>query len=106
MPNPFLAAPLVLHLIVVSGGGVPTLDVHPSCHAAAAAQITNMDRIQACMKVERDAHDRLVETWTKFNIADRSSCVRTMMDFEPTYTELLTCLEMADDVRKLPEELY
>ena len=58
------------------------------------------------MKVERDAHDRLVETWTKFNIADRSSCVRTMMDFEPTYTELLTCLEMADDVRKLPEELY
>jgi hypothetical protein len=106
MSNPFLAIPLALHLIATSGGGVPTLDVHPSCHAAAAAQITNTDRMQACMEVEQDAHDRLVETWTKFNIADRSSCVRTMMDFEPTYTELLTCLEIANDARSLPAELY
>jgi hypothetical protein len=106
MSNYFIAIPLALHLIAASSGGVPTLDVRPSCHAAAAAQITNTDRMQACMDVEQDAHDRLVETWTKFNIADRSSCVRTMMDFEPTYTELLTCLEMANDVRKLPEELY
>jgi hypothetical protein len=66
MANPFLAVPLALHLIA-SGGGVPTLDERPSCHAAAIAQIT---------------------------------------DFEPTYTELLTCLEMASDARKLPEELY
>jgi len=28
------------------------------------------------------------------------------MEFEPTYTELLTCLEMANDTRKMPEELY
>ena len=106
MSNSFLAIPLALHLIAASGGGVPTLDVHPSCHAAAAAQITNTDRMQACMEVEQGAHDRLVETWTKFNIVDRSSCVRTMMDFEPTYTELLTCLEIAKDARNLPAELY
>ena len=56
------------------------------------------------MAGEQDAHDQLVKAWTEFNIADRSSCVRTMMDFE--YTELLTCLEMASDARKLPEELY
>jgi len=106
MSNSFLAIPLALHLIAASGGGVPTLDVHPSCHAAAAAQITNTDRMQACMEVEQGAHDRLVETWKKFNIVDRSSCVRTMMDFEPTYTELLTCLEIAKDARNLPAELY
>ena len=62
MSNPFLAIPLSLYLIATSGGGVPTLDVHPNCHAASAAQITNTDRMQACMKVEQDAHDRLVET--------------------------------------------
>ena len=106
MANPFLAVPLALHLIAASGGGVPTLDVHPSCRAAAAAQITSTDRMQTCMAGEQDAHDQLVKAWTKFSIADRSSCVRTMMDFEPTYTELLTCLEMASDARKLPEELY
>ena len=106
MSNSFLAIPLALHLIAASGSRIPTLDVRPSCRAAAASQITNTDMMQACAEAEQDAHDRLVETWTKFNIADRSSCLRTMMDFEPTYTELLTCLEMASDVRKLPEEPY
>jgi hypothetical protein len=106
MSNPFLAIPLALHLIVASGGGVPILDVRPSCRAAAAAQITSTDRMQTCMAGEQAAHDQLVKAWTKFSIADRSSCVRTMMDFEPTYTELLTCLEMASDAGKLPEQLY
>jgi hypothetical protein len=41
-----------------------------------------------------------------FDAADRASCLGTMLDFEPTYTELLTCLEMAGDTRKLPEQLY
>ena len=106
MANPFLAVPLALHLIAASGGGVPTLDVRPSCLAAAKAAIVTTDRTQACMVDEQDAHDQLVKTWTKFNTDDRATCVRTMMDFEPTYTELLTCLEMAGDARKLPEELY
>ena len=82
------------------------MDVRPSCLAAAKAAIVTTDRAQACMADERDAHDQLVKTWTKFNTDDRATCVRTMMDFEPTYTELLTCLEMAGDARKLPEELY
>jgi len=106
MANPFLAAPLAFHLIAASSGSVPALDVRPSCQAAAAEQITSVDRMQTCMADEQDAHDQLVKTWTKFNIADRSTCVSTMMDFEPTYTELLTCLQMASDARKLPEELY
>jgi hypothetical protein len=62
MSNSFLAIPFVLHLIATSGGGVPTLDVRPSCRAAAAAQITNTDRMQACMGNEQDARDRLVRT--------------------------------------------
>jgi hypothetical protein len=106
MASPILAVSLALHLIAASGGGVPTLDVRPSCRAAAMAQITITDRLQGCMADEQDAHDRLVKAWTKFNVADRAICLRTMLDFEPTYTELLTCLEMASDARKLPEDLY
>jgi len=97
MASPFLAIPLSLHLIAAAGG-VPTLDAGPSCRAA--------DIAQACMADEQDAHNQLVKTWTKFNAADRATCVRTMMDFAPTYTELLTCLEMASEARKLPEDLY
>jgi hypothetical protein len=106
MASPILAVPLALHLIAASGGGVPTLDVRPSCRAAAIAQITTADRMQGCIADEQDAHDRLVRAWTKFNMSDRVTCVRAMMDFEPTYTELLTCLEMASNARKFPEDLY
>jgi hypothetical protein len=106
MTNFFLAVPLAFHLIAASGGGVPTLDVRPSCLAAAEAQITTTDRMQTCTADEQNAHDQLVKAWRKFNAADRATCVGIMMDFEPTYTELLTCLEMASDARKLPEELY
>jgi hypothetical protein len=106
MANLFLAVPIALHLIAAASGGVPTLDVRPSCLAAAKAEITTTDRLQTCMADEQSAHDQLVKTWTKFNGADRVACVSTMMDFEPTYTELLTCLEMASEAGKLPEQLY
>jgi hypothetical protein len=106
MANPFLAVPLALHLIASSNGGVPTLDVRPSCRAAAAMAVTTKDAMQSCMADEQNAHDQLVSEWTKFNGADRATCLGTLMEFEPTYTELLTCLEMATDARKMPEELY
>ena len=106
MANPFLAVPLALHLIASSNGGVPTLDVRPSCRAAAIAEVTTKDAMQSCMADEQHAHDQLVSEWTKFNTTDRATCLATIMEFEPTYTELLTCLEMATDTRKMPEELY
>jgi hypothetical protein len=105
MANPFLTVPLALHLIAASGYDLPALDVQSSCRTAAMAQITGTDGMQACMADEQTAHDQLVKTWAKFNIADRRTCLR-IMTFEPTYTELLTCLEMASDVSKLPAELY
>ena len=73
---------------------------------AAIAQVTITDRIQGCISDELGAHDKLAKGWTKFNISDRATCLRTTMNVEPTYTELLTCLEMASDARKLPQELY
>jgi hypothetical protein len=106
MANPFLAISLALHLTAASGASVPILNVLPSCRAAASAQLTNTDRLQACVGSEGNARDQLVKEWTTFTAADRSNCVRAVMHFEPTYTELLTCLEIANDARKLPKELY
>ena len=87
---PFLAVPLALHLIASSNGGVPTLDVRPSCRAAAITEVTTKDAMQSCMADEQNAHDQLVRQWTKFNSMDRASCLGPIMEFEPTYTELLT----------------
>jgi hypothetical protein len=104
MATPFLAVPLALHLIASSNGGVPTLDVRPSCRAAAIEDVTTKDAMQSCMADEQNAHDQLISEWTKFNAADRATCLGPITEFEPTYTELLTCLEMATDTRKMPEE--
>jgi hypothetical protein len=104
MPFSILEVPVALHLIIAASAGVPTLDVNPSCRAAAAAQIVSADRMQACIETEQRARDQLIEKWTVFTAADRASCMHSMMTFEPTYTELLTCLEIANDTRKLPAE--
>jgi hypothetical protein len=106
MPLPILAVSVALHLVVAASSGVPNFDVLPSCHAATAAQVVNSDKMQACAASEQDAHDHLIKEWTTFQIADRSRCIGMIMDFDPSYTELLTCLDIANDVRKLPKELY
>ena|SRR5258707_15879105 len=106
MSNLLVAVPLALQLISVSGEPLPNLNVTPSCHAAAASEVETTDRMQTCVASEQDARDQLVQRWATFNGADRASCVESMMSFEPTYTELLTCLELAQDARKLPDQLY
>jgi hypothetical protein len=106
MPLPIFAVPVALHLIAATISSVPTLDVTPSCRAAAAAQVVLADRMQTCVESEQKARDQLATEWTKFSSADRSRCVHSMMDFDPTYTELQTCLDIANEAKKLPEDLY
>ena len=77
----------MLNLIAASSGGVPALDMRPSCRAAAIAQTTIPDKMQVCMAIELRAHDRLVKNWERFTIAQRASCLRAMTNFEPNYTE-------------------
>ena len=97
---PFFALPLAVQLIISVADGVPTLDVTGSCRAAAAAA-NNTDRMQSCLASEQKIHDQLVKDWSGYPSVDRANCLKAVKAFEPTYTELLTCLEMARDVKKL-----
>ena len=59
---------------------------------------------ESCQKSEQGARDVLVQQWASFLAADRGSCYRLTTTGTPgTYTELLTCLEMKRDARKLPD---
>ena len=73
---------------------------------AATANIVGQgqDRYRSCVEGENRTRDNLAEQWATFPAADRAYCVAAIRGFEPTYTELLTCLEMARDVKKLPRE--
>jgi len=78
---------------------VPVFDVTPSCrHAAERAH--PIGSVENCIKLEQEARARLVKQWSTFAPADKSHCLGlSTLGGEPTYSELLTCLEMARDAR-------
>ena len=81
--------------------GVPTIDVGPSCRAAAAGNTAAQDA-ESCRRSEMASRDSLVKQWNSFPAADRNGCYKLTTTGTPgTYSELLTCLEMRRDARNL-----
>jgi hypothetical protein len=54
---------------------------------------------QGCLSDERAAHDLLLKEWTQFSAGDKTSCTDQTRNFNPSYVELLTCLELLRDAR-------
>jgi hypothetical protein len=82
-------------------GAVPNFNVDPSCRAA-AEQAAAADHITVCRNSEQRAHDEIARQWPQLSAADKAQCVPAVTaGGQATYTELLTCLEMARDSRKL-----
>jgi hypothetical protein len=81
----------------------PSLNVDPSCDAAAAAGINGRSK-EACLNEETTARNGLNERWHDFSASEQARCadlVRT--GGPPSYVELLTCLEMAQQAKKIPD---
>ena len=58
-----------------------------------------------CLDSEHATRDELVKQWSSFSTADKNACTNeATMGGDSSYTELLTCLEMARDVRALHSE--
>lgn len=83
---------------------VPNLNVEPGCHAAAEAMKGQGNREpKACLRDEQLARATLQKQWHTFSVAERTRCVRlTTLGGPPSYVELLSCVQIAKDVRKLP----
>ena len=85
---------------------VPTLDMNPVCRGIASQselevglQQTNF---QQCIQSEQATREQLKKEWSTFTTADKSHCVAlAKTGGESSYTELITCMEMARDVREL-----
>ena len=87
----------------------PKLNVAPLCHG-----ITEQSDLQEgfrsvsfdeCMKAEQGDRETMIKEWSKFSADDKRHCVaEATMGGESSYTDLLTCLEMARDVRALRSE--
>jgi hypothetical protein len=109
---PIATLALATQLTVTIANDVPHYNVEPLCRGI--AQQGGMDlepneksvqqNTQSCIKSETDLRDQLVEQWSTFTATDKANCTgESSAGGVPSYTELLTCLQMARDVRKLGE---
>ena len=90
------------YLILVSDR-VPKLDTDASCRAAAAAATVVNRNEDNCRKDEQDARTKLDQQWRQFSASEQTRCVSlSKLGGFPSYVELLTCLEMAAQAKKLP----
>ena len=78
---------------------VPKFDITRECRSEGGSKAV----LEQCIEDESAARDQLQPLWVQSSAADKASCVgETSMDGTPSYVELLTCLEMARDVKKTP----
>ncbi|HML08056.1 MAG TPA: hypothetical protein VK430_08030 [Xanthobacteraceae bacterium] len=105
------ALALGAQLMLPVADGVPVLNVEQVCEGIAKqGGVTFRDPAIAqekanCLESEKAIREELVKQWPNFLAADKAHCVNeSTMGGESSYTELLTCLEMARDVRTLRNE--
>ena len=95
----FLAA-----FFVLAADNVPTFNVEPHCRTIAVRTGVPQDR-DVCLQQEQAAKQQLVTQWREFAPAEKSHCLRlSTLGSDPTYTELLACLELDRDARRQREQ--
>ncbi len=96
------------HLIMPVADSVPTLNVEQVCQGIAqqgGVSFHDADiavEKKNCLDSEQATRDELVKEWSSFSPTDKTACTNeSRMGGDSSYTELLTCLEMARDVRTM-----
>ena len=100
---------IVPSTVWAASDGIPTLDVRPVCQGIASqsadpgvGQRNQTETFQQCIESEEAVREQLKQVWSAFSAADKRHCVTlATTGGESSNTELLTCLEMARDVRVL-----
>jgi hypothetical protein len=109
MMIPVTMLALATQLTVTIADDVPQFDVAPTCRGIAQQgglalqpnQTAKQD-YQGCMQSEMAVRDELVRQWPTFNPSDRENCIGgSSAGGLPSYSGLLTCLQIARDARKI-----
>jgi hypothetical protein len=83
-------------------GGLPALDVGPSCEAAGRGSVILGRDKKACLGDETTAQDTLRQNWPKYAAGDKSDCIGMVTTGGPaSYVELLSCVEILRDARNI-----
>jgi hypothetical protein len=91
--------------VVLAADTVPKFNIGRSCHSAGAAAGMATRDAAACEHDENNARAALEKDWSQFTPLDKADCTRLMtLGGSPSYVELLTCLEMAKEVKEHPAD--
>lgn len=103
---PFAALAFGTSLITVAaGGGVPNLNIQPSCKAAGVEGMIVGRTVESCLNDEKTARDQLDKDWGTYSADDKSHCLSMVSTGgSPSYVELLSCLEMSRDAKKIAQQ--
>jgi hypothetical protein len=87
---------------------VPQLNVDPVCHGIAKQAAGPGEKggpdlaFSQCVKNEQAMRQKLSGEWSTFIPSEKTNCVGEATSASlPSYTDLVTCLEMARDARQL-----
>jgi hypothetical protein len=86
---------------------IPDLNVDPVCHGIAQQAVNPSEKggpdlaFAQCVKSEQAMRQKLVGEWSTFLPAERVNCIGSEMGGMASYTDLVSCLEMARDARQL-----
>ncbi|HEY2528821.1 MAG TPA: hypothetical protein VGJ20_12880 [Xanthobacteraceae bacterium] len=108
---PIATLALATHLTVTVADNVPSFNVEPLCRGIAEQGGLDLEpnetvpqSINSCVASEMDIRNKLIQEWSTFMADDKAECAsESSAGGIPSYTELLTCLEMARDAEK-PDE--
>jgi len=106
---PLAMAALATQLTITVADQVPRLNVEPVCRGIAQQGGLDLEPnktlkqiIDDCVASENEVRDQLVKDWSTFLAVEKTNCVaESSAGGEASYTELITCLQMASEVRKL-----
>jgi hypothetical protein len=104
---PAIAIAMIMPAILSArSDDIPTLDVRPVCRGIAMQgeleEGLQQTSFEQCVKSEEETREQIKKEWSTFSTADKSHCIALAnTGGESSYTELITCMEMARDVRAL-----
>jgi hypothetical protein len=104
---PAIAIAMIMPAILSArSDDIPTVDVRPVCRGIASQGELDVGLQQTsfeqCVQSEQAVREQLEKEWSTFTTADKSHCVSlAKTGGESSYTELITCMEMARDVRAI-----
>jgi hypothetical protein len=86
---------------------IPDLNVDPVCRGIAQQAANPSEKggpdlaFSQCVQSEQAMRQKLAGEWSTFLPAEKTNCIGSEAGGMASYTDLVTCLEMARDARQL-----